>query len=160
MGGPHGDVVALANAAGLGGTEHFDPWGNLMSEPAGPMSPISGYLGFPVGFQGTQGSYTDASSGFVYMAARWYYPKVGRFLSSDPAAGTADPRTPIGRNRWLYGANSPLDHTDPTGLKICEDDNVCYVPGKNPPPEPVDTTSQNTDTYVYVAPPPPDVKPK
>ncbi|HKB34086.1 MAG TPA: RHS repeat-associated core domain-containing protein, partial [Candidatus Dormibacteraeota bacterium] len=152
---PHGDIAALASATGLVGTAHFDPWGNVMSSSHSPT-----LAGFPMGFQGAEGSWTDTNNGFVYMAARWYYPKVARFLSSDPAAGTADPRTPIGRERWLYGANSPLDHTDPTGLKICEDDNVCYVPGKNPPPEPVDTTSQNTDTYVYVAPPPPVVKPK
>ena len=121
---PHGDVAALASALGLAGTEHFDPWGNVVSS--------SGALaGFPMGFQGSQGSWTEASSGFVYMAARWYYPTVARFLSSDPAAGTADPRTPMGRDRWLYGVNDPLIHSDPTGLN-CED-RVC---GKNHTIEP------------------------
>ena len=28
---PHGDVAALANAAALVGTEHFDAWGSLGS---------------------------------------------------------------------------------------------------------------------------------
>ncbi len=70
------------------------------------------------------------------MAARWYYPKVGRFLSSDPAAGTADPRTPIDRERWLYRMNSPLDRSDPTGFKVCDADGYCFVPGKNRRPTP------------------------
>src|SRR5205823_8706295 len=102
---PHGDVAALASASGLAGTEHFDPWGNVMSASNSVISPAWPVLGFPMGFQGSQGSWTNPASGFVYMAARWYYPKVGRFLSSDPAAGTANPRTPMGRDRWLYGVN-------------------------------------------------------
>ncbi len=117
---PHGDVAALATASGLAGTEHFDPWGNVMSASNSVISPAWPVLGFPLGFQGSQGSWTDPANGFVYMAARWYYPKVARFLSSDPAAGTANPRTPMGRDRWLYGVNDPPIHTDPTGLN-CED---------------------------------------
>ena len=42
------------------------------------------------------------------MGLRWYYPKVSEFLSSDPLAGTADPKTSIDRTRWLYGGGDPL----------------------------------------------------
>jgi RHS repeat-associated protein len=117
---PHGDVAALASASGLAGTEHFDAWGNVLSASNSVISPAWPIPGFTMGFQGSQGSWTDSANGFVYMAARWYYPKVARFLSSDPAAGTADPRTPMGRDRWLYGVNDPLIHSDPTGLN-CSD---------------------------------------
>lgn len=110
---PHGDVVALASAAALAGTVHFDAWGNLLS---------SAGTAIPYGFQGSAGSWTDATSGFVNMGARWYYPKVGRFLSSDPAAGTANPRTPMAGLRWLYGIDNPLRYGDPTGLRVMIDD--------------------------------------
>jgi hypothetical protein len=56
------------------------------------------------------------------MGVRWYYPKVGRFLSSDPVAGTANPRVPIQGQRWLYGADSPLLYLDPTGLMTLAND--------------------------------------
>jgi RHS repeat-associated protein len=104
---PHGDNVAWASATALVGTEHFDPWGNTTYTPSGTTVPF--------GFQGAAGSWTDATTSFVSMGVRWYYPKVSEFLSSDPAAGTADPRTPIDRIRWLYGANEPLTNSDPTG---------------------------------------------
>lgn len=104
---PHGDVAALATATALAGSEHFDPWGNLYSSSGSTI---------PYGFQGSAGSWTDSTTGLVSMGVRWYYPKVSRFLSSDPAAGTADPRTPIDRLRWLYGANNPIAESDPNGL--------------------------------------------
>jgi RHS repeat-associated protein len=104
---PHGNVAALANATALVGTTHFDPWGNAFT-PNGTTTPF--------GFQGSAGSWTDSTSGFVNMGMRWYYPKVGRFLSSDPAAGTADPRTPMTGLRWLYAIDNPLRYLDPNGL--------------------------------------------
>ncbi len=110
---PHGDVVALANATALVGTQHFDPWGILTYTPSGTTTPF--------GFQGAMGSWTNATSGFVIMGIRWYYPNTSQFLSSDPAAGTAAPRTPINRARWLYALNDPVDHADPTGLiGVCD----------------------------------------
>jgi RHS repeat-associated protein len=118
---PHGDVAALASATALVGTEHFDAWANPFT-PSGTTTPF--------GFQGSQGSWTDSTTGFVSMGVRWYYPKVGRFLSSDPVAGTADPRTPIAGLRWLYGLNSPLENMDPTGLAnwIGPMDSGCVAP--------------------------------
>jgi RHS repeat-associated protein len=103
---PHGDVAALASAGGLVGTEHFDTWGNLLSA-SGTTTPC--------GFQGAAGSWTDTTTGFVSMGVRWYYVKVGRFLSSDPGAGTSDPRTPLAGFRWDYALNNPIDNSDPTG---------------------------------------------
>ena len=108
----HGDVVALATTTALVGTAHFDPWGNLVASAGTTI---------PFGFQGSDGSWTDAVTGFVHMGARWYYPKDTLFLSSDPAAGTADPRTPMGGLRWVYGQDNPVIQSDPTGLRIIAD---------------------------------------
>jgi RHS repeat-associated protein len=105
---PHGDVVASASATSLAGTIHFDPWGNPTYTPTGTTTPF--------GFQGAAGSWTDGATSFASMGVRWYYPKVGEFLSSDPATGSAGARLPIERMRWLYGADAPLTHNDPTGL--------------------------------------------
>jgi RHS repeat-associated protein len=45
-----------------------------------------------------------------YYRARYYDPKVGRFLSEDPAALNAD-----GPNYYTYVSNNPTVATDPTG---------------------------------------------
>jgi RHS repeat-associated protein len=97
----------LAAGTALAGTEHFDAWGNQVASSGSTI---------PFGYQGSLGSWTDTTTGLVSMGVRWYYPRVSIFTSSDPAAGTADPRTPIDRMRWLYGANDPLTLSDPTGL--------------------------------------------
>ena len=123
---PHGDVVALASQTALVGTQHFDAWGNVLSQQF-----LTGTRP-PSGFQGASGAWTDLGTGMVHMGARWYYPQVGRFLSSDPAAGTADPRTPMDRTRWLYALDNPLGHVDPTGLNVWDTcaHHVCDDPSK------------------------------
>jgi len=103
---PHGDVAALATATALVGTEHFDVWGNLLG-PSGTTTPF--------GYQGAAGSWSDLTTGFVSMGARWYYPKVGEFLSSDPASGLGDPAQPLTESRWGYAGNNPIAVSDPSG---------------------------------------------
>jgi RHS repeat-associated protein len=110
---PHGDVVALASTNALAGTVHFDAWGNVLGSSGTTI---------PYGYQGSVGSWTNPTTGFINMGARWYYPKVGRFLSSDPAAGSANPRTPMPGLRWLYGLDNPLRYRDPNGLKAVVSD--------------------------------------
>ena len=52
----------------------------------------------------------DAESGLYYYRARYYDPKVGRFISSDPI-GLAG-----GLNTYAYVDNNPLNWIDPEGL--------------------------------------------
>jgi RHS repeat-associated protein len=104
---PHGDVVAYATAAAIAGTQHFDAWGNPTYAPSGVSTPF--------GYQGAVGSLTDAATGMVLMGARWYYPKVGRFLTSDPAASSASRASPADSLRWDYVANRPLIADDASG---------------------------------------------
>ncbi|MEA2696667.1 MAG: hypothetical protein QOI66_938 [Myxococcales bacterium] len=51
-------------------------------------------------------------TGLVYLHARYYDPAIGRFLSPDS-------ETPgdliVALNRYAYGNNDPVNHTDPTG---------------------------------------------
>jgi RHS repeat-associated protein len=58
---------------------------------------------------GFAGSWTDPASGLLYLRARDYDPVTGQFLLIDPAvASTGQP--------YAYAGNSPLLHTDPSGL--------------------------------------------
>jgi len=47
-----------------------------------------------------------------YMRARWYEPRTGRFLSEDPEGLNG------GINRYVFGANDPVNNYDPTG-RVC-----------------------------------------
>jgi RHS repeat-associated protein len=65
-----------------------------------------------------------AGLGIYHYGARFYSPKVGRFLSPDtiiPGAGN-----PQAWNRYSYVLGNPLKYTDPTGHSAaCEDGDDC-----------------------------------
>ena len=54
------------------------------------------------------GEYIDNETGFIYLRNRYYDPKLGRFISEDPAKS--------GLNWYVYCENNPLKFVDPTGL--------------------------------------------
>lgn len=56
-----------------------------------------------------QAQYFDAETGLHYNGARYYDPKAGRYISSDPI-GLAG-----GLNTYTYGYNNPLKYIDPDG---------------------------------------------
>ncbi|HET7306865.1 MAG TPA: RHS repeat-associated core domain-containing protein, partial [Gammaproteobacteria bacterium] len=80
--------------------QSYTPYGET-SEQADPDGP---------GFTGHR---HDAATGLVYMQARYYDPKIGRFLSPDPV--TFSPQYPKYFNRYWYAAGNPYKYTDPTG---------------------------------------------
>ncbi len=59
------------------------------------------------------------------MGARWYSPVLGRWLSPDTIV--PDPKNPQSLNRYSYVNNRPLNFTDPSGHRPCEDD-LCSPP--------------------------------
>ncbi|MEO7841033.1 MAG: RHS repeat-associated core domain-containing protein [Anaerolineales bacterium] len=63
-----------------------------------------------------------------HYGARFYSPKLGRFLSPDTIVpGAANPQA---YNRYSYVLNNPVLYTDPTGhAQSCEDGDVCTSGG-------------------------------
>ncbi len=84
--------------------QSYDPFGNPLTS-AGSDSSAFGYTGEQV----------DASTGLVYLRARYYISGTGRFLTPDPWTGEPlDPRSlpPA----YLYVGDNPINHVDPSGL--------------------------------------------
>jgi RHS repeat-associated protein len=55
------------------------------------------------------GRYLDAETGLYYYRARYYAPRLGQFLETDPIGTKDDP------NLYLYVGLDPVNKTDPTG---------------------------------------------
>jgi RHS repeat-associated protein len=58
----------------------------------------------------------EASTGLVYLNARYYDPAVARFVSPDPLMNPEDPKT---LDPYRYAENNPVSFTDATGLFSC-----------------------------------------
>ena len=58
----------------------------------------------------------DAETGFYYYGARYYDPRLARFISPDTMVPS--PFSPQLLNRYSYAANNPLTYVDPTGHYI------------------------------------------
>src|SRR4029077_16825638 len=57
------------------------------------------------------GQQLDPNTGAYYLRARYYAPTIGRFLSTDPRAGS--PKNPKSLRRYTYAANDPVNRWDP-----------------------------------------------
>ena len=56
----------------------------------------------------------DAATGMLNLRARQFEPALGRFSLKDSIKGNAF--TPLSLNRYSYGINCPIIHTDPSGM--------------------------------------------
>jgi RHS repeat-associated protein len=93
-----GSVVAITNDAGsLLSTRRYDPWGNPE-------------VGADVAGHSFTGREWDPETGLYFYRARYYDPKVGRFIGEDPIGLEAGP------NFYAYAVSNPVNFTDPTGL--------------------------------------------
>jgi RHS repeat-associated protein len=57
--------------------------------------------------------------GVYHFGARFYSPKLGRFVSPDTIVPS--PSSPQAFNRYSYVTNNPLRYIDPTGHRACDD---------------------------------------
>src|SRR4026207_1788689 len=71
-----------------------------------------------------------AGLGIYHYGARFYSPKLGRFLSPDTIIpGAANPQA---YNRYSYVLGNPLKYTDPTGHSACQTKEECEDMGTTP----------------------------
>ncbi|MFN4288642.1 MAG: RHS repeat-associated core domain-containing protein [Brevundimonas sp.] len=98
-------MIAITNAAGHAtATASYSPYGEFATP--GQVPPGLGAGGGVFGYTGRQ---FDAETGLYQYRARYYHPRLGQFLSTDPIGTKDDP------NLTLYVANDPVNYTDPTG---------------------------------------------
>jgi RHS repeat-associated protein len=81
---------------------HYRPYGERLETIASLMT-SKGFIG----------ERNDDETGLVYLHARYYDPRLARFITADPS----DPTAPgVGLNRYAYAGNSPIFNLDPSGL--------------------------------------------
>lgn len=101
-----GSTIALTNSNGsvierIG----YTPWGQINHRVNVTGTPHD----TPFLFTGFFGNQTD-DNGLLYMRARYYHPRLGRFLNADPAQE--------GMNWYGYAGGNPIGMVDPMGLGI------------------------------------------
>jgi len=141
--------IASANMLdGLGMDEYFqrtdgsgtvvylrDALGGTVSLVGGSGNTVAQYTYEPFGNTTSTGTSTNPyqytgrendGTGLYYYRARYYDPKIARFISEDPSGFGA------GINLYSYVANSPVNFADPSGL--CPPPNPCAPIGRAPSP--------------------------
>ena len=79
----------------------YDPYGQVLTRSGSAVAP----QGFGTG--------EDVGHGLVLLGARWYSPRLGRFISPDPLVGDVD--DPAAWNAYAYCRCNPTSYVDPTG---------------------------------------------
>ncbi len=117
-----GDIIGIYRNSDstLVGTYEYDLWGNVVSISENvftnskkiKVTDSDGILKKnPLRYRGC---YFDSESGFYYLNARYYDPKVHRFISADTViAGVSSDVS--GYNLFAYCNNDPINQMDATG---------------------------------------------
>lgn len=96
-----GSVARVVDDAGaVKASLVYDSFGQILSGTGDPQSAYA--------FQGRE---FDKESGLYYFRARYYDPRLGRFISEDPLGFEG------GANFFAFVHNNPINSTDPLGLK-------------------------------------------
>lgn len=99
-----GSTLELRNAGGgLESKYLYDAYGVTYTQQQNQSTPYR--------FVGRHGYYSEDESGLVLLGARYYMPKLGRFVTQDPIGHEA------GLNIYQYASNNPLRLIDPSGLQ-------------------------------------------
>ena len=104
-----GDVIAILNNVGTTVAEYrYDAYGNCLEE-SGSNTDLA--ESNPIRYRSY---YYDDDTGLYYLNARYYNPKLRRFISPDNSA-YLDTGSPQGLNLYTYCGNDPVSHSDPSG---------------------------------------------
>jgi len=137
-----GRQVAKVEPNGVGGEDvsffHSDHLGTalVITDDAGSVTWSGDYYPFGGEYSsaGTPDRYRftqhelDPGTDLIYAKARYYNPRIGRFLSVDPVGGR--PGSPQSWNRYSYVLNSPISMLDPDGR--AEKEGTSKIPLKQP----------------------------
>jgi len=116
---PSGNVAQRLGFLGASSSDLYDAFGARQSTSSTPDV---------FGFGGQWGGYTDAETGLVLCAHRYYDPQAGRFVTRDPMGYGG------GVNLYGYAANNAVSGADPSGFDAT---GVLDPPVLLPEPEPV-----------------------
>ena len=98
-----GTLAATLTTAGVATRQRYKPFG----EQRGAMNALPSERGFI-------GQVEDTATGLSYLNARHYDARNAIFISVDPVLSIYDP---MSLNAYIYGGNSPIVFSDPTGLE-------------------------------------------
>ena len=102
---PHGNVVQLTDESGnVIKTYEYDSFGNEVKPEKKDENPFR-YCG----------EYYDKEIEEIYLRARYYQPKVGRFITRDTYTGESD--EPLSLHLYTYCGNDGVNAWDPSGHK-------------------------------------------
>jgi len=92
-------------------TLQYYPYGNLSL--VNGLLPIANDQRLKANDKLYTGQRKDFSSDLYFYNARYYNPMTGNFISADKAEGP---------NRYAYVGNNPVMRNDPSGNRVCDDD--------------------------------------
>lgn len=95
-----GNVIGVTNGTAVSQATTYDDWG---------VATTTGSADNRLLFKGLL---WEPDAGLYYMRARWYDPKLGRFISEDPIGLDG------GINDYAFGGGDPVSSSDPSGLCI------------------------------------------
>ncbi|MDY7079582.1 MAG: RHS repeat-associated core domain-containing protein, partial [Chloroflexota bacterium] len=98
-----------------------DALGSVRQEADGAGSVVSSREWTPYGVEvgtaqaglGYTGEWWDADVGLLYLRARWYVPRMGRFTQRDVRQGNL--QRPVTLHAYLYANANPIRYVDPSG---------------------------------------------
>jgi len=130
------DLIAGINPDGSTSYYHFDALGSTRQLSDGSGAVVASYAYDAFGnlvknetsnaFLYT-GEQTDTKTSLVYLRARYYDPKIGRFITKDDSPGF--PTFSQTLNRYSYAHNNPVTFNDPDGHIILANFAIGFVAG-------------------------------